>query len=228
MIKRILVSLTVAFCLVLVTGCTNNGDTTGENPTKTPSPKASNLKDTPVECDWTLKVDQTIPVTTDGMTVNYTLILEATKNGGFDVLGNYKGTASIKVSLDASNLSNEVIQVTGGFSMKASTDNLSFEIVPYDIESYSHFGVGEGEIPVAPLVKYESMALLSPVMTGSGVLNPLVQGVQGEKAEVNESVTGTEAVPMRITVMSGKIRVDIPSFKIGKSFEGMLLGSPLK
>ena len=52
-----------------------------------------------------MKVDQTIPITKNELTVNYTLVLIAQKNGGKDVYGTYEGAAFIGSELDASNLS---------------------------------------------------------------------------------------------------------------------------
>jgi hypothetical protein len=205
----------------------NSTEASSNTSASTESTSTTKSKDGPLECDWTLHVDQTIPIKTDGMTVNYSLVLVAQKKGGIDVLGDYKGSAYIEISMDASNLSNEVIKVAGGFNVNASTNNLDFQLIPYDIESYSDYGLGKGEIPLAPLVKYETMALISPEMQGNGVLNPSVKGVQGEKAEVNESMSQTMPIPMKITVIGGQVRVEIPSFKIGKSFEGMLLGTPV-
>jgi hypothetical protein len=184
-------------------------------------------EDKPLNCDWTMQVDQTIPITQDGFTVNYTLILVAQKKGGIDVLGDYKGSAYLKINMDASSLSNEVIKVTGGFDVNASTNSLKFQLVPYDIERYSDYGLSKDEVPLAPLVQYETMALISPEMQGTGVLNPMVQGKQGEKAEVNKSASQTMPIPMKITVIGGQVNVDIPSLKIGKHFEGMLLGTPI-
>lgn len=189
-------------------------------------PDAPVPDDAPLDCDWTLHVDQTIPIESDGMTVNYTLVLIAQKIGGTDVYGTYEGAAYIGTSLDASNLSNAFIDVTGGFDMHAFANNLSFELVPYDIEAYSRYDVGEGEAPIAPLVSYESMALISPEMTGGGVLNPNVTDIQGMNMGYEAEAFGTEAVTMKITVNSGMVQVVVPSFNISHSFEGRLLGDP--
>lgn len=179
----------------------------------------------PLECNWLLKVDQTIPVTTDELTVNYTLVLIAQKVGGTDVYGTYEGAAYFGSELDASNLSNSFLDVTGGFNIKAFANNLSFQIVPYDKEKYSRYGIGENEAPVVPLVDYESMALFSPQMTGSGVLNPHVTG-ENVNAGYNDSASGTAPVTIKIAVKSGKADVDVPTFNVGSSFKGLLLGDP--
>jgi len=70
-----------------------------------PSVSPVKTSDDALECNWLLKVDQTIPITEDELTVNYTLVLIAQKNGGKDVYGTYEGAAFIGSELDASNLS---------------------------------------------------------------------------------------------------------------------------
>jgi hypothetical protein len=40
-----------------------------------------------LECNWLLKVDQTIPVKDGDVTINHTLVLIARKEGGKDVYG---------------------------------------------------------------------------------------------------------------------------------------------
>jgi hypothetical protein len=210
------------FFVFISSGCSRNAGGTGGN--DSPSGKNGEL----LECNWVLKVDQTIPVKKDEMTVEYTLVLIAEKEGGTDVSGTYHGAAYIGVKLDISEFSNEAVEMTGGFDLNAYGDNISFDVVSYDIENYSNYGVKEGEIGIAPLVKYESMALLSPEMTGAGVLNPYLEGKQEGSVSGghNENVSGSSPIPMKITINSGKVRVDVPSFNIGKHFEGLLLGVP--
>lgn len=182
----------------------------------------------PVECDWVLKVDQTIPVKTDGMTVEYTLVLIAEKKGGTDVSGTYEGAAYIGCKLDISEFSNEVVEMTGGFDINAYGNNIIFDVIPYDINDYTDYGLKKDELGLAPLVEYETMALLSPEMTGTGIVNPNIQGKpEGSvSAEFNESVSSTVPVPMKITIRSGKVNVDLPTLKVGRYFEGQLLGVP--
>ena len=228
MYKRLTTTLAamILVCSVLLVGCTQSPTTNPPNDTPA-EPAANTQSDKPVECDWTLNVNQTIPVTTDGMTVNYTLVLNATKKGGIDVIGDYIGSGKILVEMDASGLSNEVIKAIGGFKVDASADNINIPVVAYDRDKYANYNLEKDEVPIVPLVKHQAMALISPQMIGSGILNPTVTGIQGEKAEVNEEVTGNTSVPMKITINDGKVNVYIPSFKISKSFEGMLLGTPI-
>lgn len=208
----------------------SNNDSTSSDPSGDASGDASaesEIPGSPVECNWTLYVDQTIPVTTDGMTVDYTLLLVAQKTGGKDVYGTYTGACYLGVKFDASQMNNSVMQLLGGFNVDAYSYDLSFDVISYDIEAYSDYGLKDGEAPIAPLVSYESMALLTPEMTGSGSLNPSIDGIQGEHAEINESASGTETIPMKITINSGQVSVYIPSLQISHSFKGTLTGEPL-
>lgn len=219
---RLLPVMVVAFVLML-SAC--SGNAAPRPPGSSSSAPTQNNQ--AVDCVWTLHVDQTIPVDTDGMTINYTLVLIAQKAGGQDVNGMYEGAAYLACQLDASNLSNEVFNVSGGFDVHAFANNLSFEVTDYNVQDYSDYGVSGGAAALAPLVQYESMALLTPDMQGSGVLNPSITGVQGEHGGINESVSDSTAVPMKITVNSGQAAVDIPSFNIDKSFKGSLTGIPV-
>ena len=205
--------------LFVISGCTPGTDSAAPSVARTETPTES-----PLDCNWVLKVDQTIPVTTDGLTVNYTLVLIAQKAGGTDVYGAYEGAAYIASELDASNLSNAFLDVTGGFHIEAFANNLSFEIVPYDKEKYSRYGIGKDEAPDVPLVEYESMALISPEMTGSGVLNPDVSG-ENVNAGYHDSGSGTALVALKIAVKSGKVEATVPMFNTD-SFEGILVGEP--
>jgi hypothetical protein len=181
-----------------------------------------------VEANWTLHVDQTIPVEKDGMTVNYTLVLIAEKQGGTDIYGSYTGNANIKVEMDASKLSNEVIKMFGGFNMEASSEELKFDIVPHNADAYHEYYSYEPNVifPLKPIRDYNGMALISPSMKGSGSINLQAEGIQGEKLENNESEAGTETIPMRILVSDLNVLVEVPIFKLTGYFNGQLLGEP--
>lgn len=220
----------VAMLLMSLFGCSPKpsgagmgADSAPEN-TKKPAatPLPAGTAEGPLTCNWVLQVDQTIPVEKEGLTVHYTLVLVAQKTGGTDVYGTYEGAAYIACRLDASYLSNQYFDVTGGFDVTAYTDALSFDIVPYDIQNYAHYGLADGELAMPELVQHESMALLSPEMTGVGELNPFFFG-ENVRAGYYGTSSGTAPVPMKILVSSGKVQVSVPSFT-DKRFEGMLLG----
>jgi hypothetical protein len=216
-IITVLLVFLVSACLLY--GCSPEADA----PAKSVEPQKAT--ESPLECNWLLKVDQTIPVTSDELTVNHTLVFIAEKEGGTDVYGVYNGAAYISSELDASNLSNSFFDVSGGFDVKAFANNLSFEIVPYDKEEYSRYGLKKDDPPLVPLVEYESMALFSAEMTGTGIVNPSVTG-ENVNAGYNDSASGTAPIVMRIAVKSGKVEVDVPAFNVGSTFKGLLTGDP--
>jgi hypothetical protein len=231
----------LAAAALLLSGCgdktgTVPNDSEGGSPSTAPVPTARSAEsaapespaaaDEALDCNWTLTVDQTIPVTRDGLTVNYTLLLVAQKAGGTDVSGVYTGAAYVGIHFDASQMSVDVMQAFGGFDMNACAYDLSFEVTGYDEESFSAYGLSADDVPLWQLVEYESMALLSPEMSGSGTLDPSIVGAQGEQGGINASASGTTAIPMKITVESGKVTVSVPSFNLGDSFHGILTGVP--
>lgn len=183
--------------------------------------------DAPVDCAWTLYVDQTIPKVEDGLTVNYQLMIVAQKDGGKDVYGTYTGVAYVGVNFDASQMSNSVMQVLGGFNVNAYTYDLTFDVVAYDEETYSAYGLKPDDVPLAQLVIHESMALLSPSMTGTGTFDTSLTGVQGEQGGYSDSAQSTTVIPMRILINSGKVSVYVPSMGLSDSFKGMVTGVPL-
>lgn len=232
--KRLAVAVFLCiFCLSFISGCARNRDAgnqmpAGALPESDPTPGSTPPEapgDEALECDWLLKVDQTIPVAEDGLTVNYTLVLIAQKTGGTDVYGTYEGAAYIESTLDASSLSNDFLDVTGGFDIRVYANNLRFEIVPYDRETYARYEIGEDGVPDVPLVDYESMALLSPEMTGRGLVDPHVTG-ENVDAGYTGSSGGTVPVPVKIAVKAGKVHVTIPFLNMDRTFEGLLLGDP--
>jgi hypothetical protein len=180
-----------------------------------------------LECNWILKVDQTIPIKEGDVTVNYSLFLVAQKTGGTDVYGTYEGAAYIGSQLDASELAREFIKIGGGFDLNAFANNLSFEIEPFDKQRYSAYG-SKDNASLPPLVDYESMALISPEMKGGVIINTKVKAADGLQGGYSESGSGASPVAMKIAIKSGKVHVDIPAFRIDRSFEGLITGEPRK
>ncbi|HOM43149.1 MAG TPA: hypothetical protein PK481_06415 [Bacillota bacterium] len=207
----VLVAITFLF-LPLLGGCSPNA-----------SPEKSG--EAPLECDWTIKVDQTIPIKEGDVTVNYSLVLIAQKTGGTDVYGTYEGAAYIGSQLDASELSKEFVKIGGGFDVNAFANNLSFEIEPFDKERYSAYG-SKDKASLAPLAEYESMALLSPEMKGGAIIDVDVKAIDGTQGGYNDSGIGASPVDMKIAIYSGKVHVDIPVLNIDRSFEGLITGDP--
>jgi len=190
--------------------------------TDTAAPQA---KEGEVECDWLLKVDMTIPEEDGPLTVNHTLVLIARKKGGTSVYGTYEGAAYAGSKLDASNLSKELVKVSGGFDIDLFANNRSFEVVPYDQEKYIAFGSTGGASP-APLVTYESMALLTPDMIGGIVLNPNVESSVGPQGGYfDQADVKATPVDIKFAIYSGKVHVKVPVLA-DVIFEGTVVGDP--
>ena len=51
-------------------------------------------------------------------------------------------------------------------------NDVTFDVISYDISNYTEFGIEEGELGIPPLIDYETMATFTQEMTGTGVLNP--------------------------------------------------------
>jgi len=185
------------------------------------SPNANGNK---AEGNWLLKVDQTIPVKEGDVTVNYTLVLIAWKEGGKNVHGTYEGAAYIGSHLDISPLSKLLVQLSGGFDIDIFANNLNFKIEPFDKIKYSVYG-SKDKASLAPLVKYESMALLTPEMKGGVIINPSVKSKNGLQGSYKKSGKGEGPVPMKIGIKSGKVHVSIPSI-VGETFEGTITCDP--
>jgi hypothetical protein len=222
--QRKYLSLVLIFALIFVigfSGCSRN--TKGDN-------KIPGTNNELLECNWVMKVDQTVQRKyDDGMTVEHTLVLIAEKNGGTDVSGTYNGALYLGSKLDISEFSNEIVDMSGGFDVHAFGNNLTFDVVSFELDKYTGYGKKEGDLGIPPLVEYESMATFTQEMTGTGVLNPYIKGKPAGSVSggINETGSGSAPVPIRIAIISGKVRVDFPTLDIGKSFEGQLLGVPI-
>jgi len=202
---------------VLASGCTPKSDAAAGKDGESGLPEGG----------WLLFVDHTIPVKDGELTTNYTLVLIAEKTGGKDETGVYEGAAYIGNDLDASGLSQDLLNVMGGFNINVFANNLTFEVEPYDKTKYSTYG-SEGDASPAPLVNYESMALMSPVMEGGAVIDVDVEAFDGSEGGYESSGGGAAPVVMKVAVKEGKVYVEVPFLNIDKTFEGIVTNKPQK
>lgn len=220
---RILIIL-ICGISILFTGCNVRSKNA---PDITPSDYIQGVNgDEPLDADWIIYVDQTIPITKDGLTTEYTLVLAARKAGGKDVYGTYEGAAYISCKLDMSELTSEFMKIMGGFDIQAYSNAFSFDVVPFINDEYTNYGKSEDSIPMMSLVEYESMALVSPNMTGTGIINPNISGQNGEIVNFDEDVSGTLPIPIAIAIKSGKVYVTLPTIQMEYSYEGIITGEP--
>ncbi|NLX64855.1 MAG: hypothetical protein GX022_08815 [Clostridiaceae bacterium] len=181
------------------------------------------------ECNWVMKVDQTIPKKyDDGTTVEHTLVFIAEKEGGTDVTGTYHGAFCLRSKLDISEFSNEGVEYTGGFDAYGFGNDVTFDIVAYDAQKFAKFGrIGDTGNP--NLIDYETMAAFAHEITGSALLNPYVGGRYAGMGSggINATGSGSAIIPVKIAIKSGKVHVDFPTLDIGSMFEGQLIEVPL-
>ncbi|MGI6085067.1 MAG: hypothetical protein ACOYIF_06435 [Acetivibrionales bacterium] len=214
--------------LALLVGFVLSGCSRADGGKTTPRSRGSNEE--LLECNWVLKVDQTIPRKyKDGMTVEHTLVFIAEKEGGTDVSGTYHGAFCLRSKLDISEFSNEGVEFSGGFDVYGFGNDVTFDVVKYDITKYANFGKKEDELGIPHLIDYETMATFTHEITGTGVLNPYIRGKHEGMVSGGIDVTsgGSAPVPIKIAIQSGKVHVNFPTLDIGQSFEGLLLGEPL-
>ncbi len=191
-------------------------------PTASPSPTEA-----PREADWTLHVEDTIEKSVQGITVSYTFILDAVKHGGTTDLGSYTGTASLKQKMDAGELSNPFMAMSGGVDTSISSDNVQIDIVAYDREKYDSFGLKDDEPPLSNLSELDGMALGSLSMSGSGSFDVSVDAAQNIHGQVKANESGTGAISYKLNVEGGQVSVSIPELGLPDSFKGMVTGVPI-
>ncbi|SHI85492.1 hypothetical protein [Lutispora thermophila] len=185
------IALLVLMLQTVLSGCSPEGL----------GPGSSEESGKALERNWTIKVDQTIPVKDGDITVNQTLVLIAQKKGGDNIHGTYEGAAYIGSHLDISPLAKVLIKLSRGFDIDISANNLSFEIEPFDMKRYSAYG-SKDEASLAPLVQHDSMSLLLPEMKGGVIINPTIKGIDGLQGSYEASGGGLETVPMKIAIKS--------------------------
>lgn len=191
-------------------------------PTEKPASEPAGTEK-PKEADWTLQVDDSIEMNIEGIKIKYTLTLNAIKQGGTTDVGIYTGTADLTQKMDATGLSKQMVQVTGGVETNLRDDNAKIEIVTFDREKYDDFGNADGEPPVSLLSEADGMALGAFMMSGKG------EGTVSAFAPfISRSVAlggdGTGKMAYKINIEGGQVTVSIPMLGLPDSFHGMITG----
>lgn len=232
--KKILISIVA---LLLLTSCQVNQNNSDRGSSIIPglleSTDTSTQKTDPQsaqdpaskEADWTLDVNDTVNIDIEGIKIAYTLTLKAVKPGGKTDLGSYTGTAALKMKMDASGLSKEMVSVMGGAETDLQAQNVTIEIGKYDREKYDDFGLSDGEAPLSLMSEADGMALGSFTMKGSGGLD--IQSIAPYTYDARKtSDSGTGELAYKINVEGGQVSVSIPMLNIPDSFKGMITGVP--
>lgn len=217
--------------LLLAAGCSNHGSVSEAGSNKTAANSAADTAEgntaSPLDCDWTMHVDDTVTKSYQGMQMDFTLILLAKKNGGSDELGTYKGKAYLFEKTNVPSMGKAVGGSAEGYQYsEGRDDNVQFDVIKYDVNKFSEFGQQKGAVDLAPLVKYDSMALYTTKMSWSADWNILYHD-DDDSGVVADSYSDMANLPMKIAVEGGQVSVTILMHGfVTLDFKGIVTGDP--
>lgn len=212
--KKILCCL---LAVLLLAGCQANQNNKSDNVDIPPALK---------EADWTLSVDDTIKKEIEGISITYTLTLDAVKHGGTTDLGSYTGTVTLKQIMDVKGLSNQFVTMKGGVDAELHADNVQLEFAAYDREKYDSFGMTEGGGPLSLLTEPDGMALGAFTMSGKGNFDVSADASQNMHGGAKFSSDGKGELIYKVSLEGGQVTVSIPQLNLPDSFKGMITGVP--
>jgi len=176
---------------------------------------AKTAQNEPLECLWTLSIDQTVETELNGYAFTGTLTVLAIKLGGTDEFGIYTGTAHIRYIMHKAQGT-----VTGEATGEGQDLYASIEIVSYQSDVYDAAG---GQPELTELVAYDAMALGEFLLAGVGTATETSGGASWSK----EQSTAVPA-PFRMTVDGGQVRLELYTVVPGVVFTGMITGEPIE
>lgn len=207
---------------------TSATDTVQDSP---PSPDAE-------DATYAIYVNDTVKVEKDGLITEFKLVLFATTTGS-SLLNTYSAHIRLDYGLDASQLSgltDAPIEGMGGFNVSQHAENVIFDVVKMDSDTYANYGITaeEDEHVLFPLINGSAMALLTPNMNGTGHLGINISGeidsnggsITAESGESSVSASGPLAI--KIDFRDGFASVYIPSLSqamANQKFEGIVTES---
>lgn len=220
--------------------------------------------DIPVEHDpridefiWTIRVNDTVEKEIKDLGVPlkiiYKLKLNAVKKGGKTSKGTYKGTATLEMKIDDSELSKEIMEKSEGTIIKFllniggtyNADNLSIQVESYNNKEYLDFGKRSANNPgdtitIVPLVPKDtnpeivqlvpifSMALGEVSFEGSGVFGASSLDIAGIGIDMDEQLGSSVASPYKMSILrGGRIHFQILNSGINGIFSGRLSKQPI-
>ena len=208
-----------------------------------------------INANWTIEIDDKLSVEQEGLPIDYTLAVTATKAGGTDPTGSYKGTAHMTMKADFSKfkgLPQSVVKVMGSADGAADDKNLTFKVITFKEarEGAAKAGRGSDDDPsaLAPLVPEdkagkttntipepteEDKQVANPdfysygymTMKGTGSLNMEAKGIGGEHAQYSDEKTASDRVGFSMNIVGATVYIDIP--KAGR-FKGTVTGDPIE
>lgn len=132
-LSTLVLALLLALSTLSITGCNeaDKGGNTAQAPTTTEKP----AEPEEVEANWTINVADKQTIDSQGLPIDYTLKFTATKAGGTDPTGTYKGSAHLKVKADFSKVKGipqNVIKVMGGVDGKGDAKDFTFKVTTFE------------------------------------------------------------------------------------------------
>ena len=248
--KRVIGLFLILTVLALLVACKQPGE-----PIDEPSEPTETVSEDYI---WTVSIDElSTQDHGEGNSATYRVHLSASKEGGADPLGDYRGELRVEYAFNPSGDAQAALAIIGapldgeGWGEK---DDLTFTMEPFDIAPLQQFvaSAHQGEEPaLAPLLEGIAMYTADDVpwtdsdwnMGMSGGIEGLFgidvsgseNGGQGDLFSVfgNQSVSGSERVPLRYSIHfldENRVRLDIWSFgpiDVNLSFNGTLDKIPL-
>ncbi|MHB8841453.1 MAG: hypothetical protein ACYC56_06660 [Candidatus Aquicultor sp.] len=246
-LSAFLLALLLILGVFAVTGCNENG-----KDGKQAKAPATTEKSKEVNANWTINVNDKHTIETQGLPIDYSLQFTATKAGGTDPTGFYKGTAHFTVKSDFSKLKGlpqSIIKTMGGVDGKGDAKNFTFKIITFaDARkgAASHGSVDSDFTPATlvppsktkttatlPEPTEEDKAVANPdfysfgymEMNGMGKLNIEAKAIGGEHAKYSDQKSATDKVAFSMNIVGATVYIDIPN---GGRFKGTVTGDPIK
>ncbi len=191
---------------------------------------------------WTIRINDTIEKDVGDfeipMKAIYKLKLNVTKEGGKTSKGVYKGDATIEVKIDASELSEKVIDKSENTIIKFliniggtyTAENLTIIVEAYDGGKYANYGRDPGSGPgIVPLVPKSGMACGYTLFEGSGNFGVSTLDIVG--IGINNDASGLGSQEFSIYKMgigsAGEVNFDLMELQVNKSFKGRISKKPI-
>jgi hypothetical protein len=211
--------------LLISAGCGQRGPENQPGSMQTSNGKATVIEEPEqakeVECNWTLSVDDTETIKVNGYEMTCTIQIDAVKEGGTDIMGTYAGSAALIYEYDM-----QKGNVQGNAKGKGKDQNVSFDMVAYDVNAYSNHGVTlkKGDLPLLPpLTEQDAMGLGIFALTGGGNSKESVGSASWSTGE-----SKIVQVPFKIAVGGSQAVIQLPTIAQGAIFKGIVTGTPIK
>ncbi|HEY3373756.1 MAG TPA: hypothetical protein VGK02_01670 [Candidatus Aquicultor sp.] len=246
-LSALLLALLLALSILTVVGCKE-----AEKGGKAAKATTTTGKSKEVNANWTINVNDKHTIESQGLPIDYTLKFTATKAGGTDPIGTYRGTARLTIKADFSKfkgIPQSVIKVMGGVNGEGDAKDFTFKVVNFSDAQKSNSGKsssgdtvtlatlvppGKGSKTTNTLPKptAEDKAVANPDfysfgymdIKGRGSLNIKAKGIRGEQAQYSDQKAASDKISFSMNIVGATVYIDIP--KAGR-FKGTVTGDPI-